>query len=209
MNQIQKNITWHSDSKIGDLWALIKDEEIQKVLSMINFGKTLERIFITKLTQEILKNFNYTDSIDKIRIDCSQDRKVFSVIMFYFPGAWDKDDSKRKDLCYLGISLWDNEYRYHAGLHKAQCGIFAPKNGRTDIENKIAGFKYLSDNYGWFFDQENMCKWNGYNYEKEMYLYKKLDISNLTVKELSEKVIVDLSLINFYLKTMREKLCQD
>ena len=209
LNQIQDNITWNNDSKISDLWALIKDEEIQKTLSMINFGKTLERIIITKLTQEILKNFDYTNSIDKIRIDCGRDLKVFSDIMFHFPGAWDEDESKRKDLCYLGISLWGNEYRYYAGLHKAQCGIFAPKNGRTDVENKTAGFKYLSENYGWFFNQESMCKWNGYSYEKEMYLYKKIDISNLTVKELSEKAIKDLSLIYDYLKPMREKLCQD
>lgn len=42
-----------------------------------------------------------------------------------------------------------------------------------------------------------------------MYLYKKIDISNLTVKELAEKAIKDLSLIYFYLKPMRENLCQD
>lgn len=204
LNQIQDNITWNEESKIGDLWALIKDEEIQKALSIVNFGKTFERIFITKLTQEVLKDFDYVDFIDKISIDCGQDLKVFSDIMFYFPWAWDEDESKRKDLCYLGISLWGIEYRYCAGLHKAQCGIFAPKNGRSDTENKIAGFKYLSENYSWFFNQENMCKWNGYSYEKEMYLYKKLDISNLTVKELSEKALKDLSLIYFYLKPMRE-----
>lgn len=209
LNQIQDSITWDEGSKIGDLLAVSEAEEIQEALSRINFGKTFERIFITKLTQEILKNFDYTNAIDKIRIDCGRDLKVFSDIMFYFPGAWDEDEKNRKDLCYLGISLWGNEYRYYAGLHKAQCGILAPKNGRADTENKTTGFKYLSENYGWFFNQENTCKWNGYSYEKEMYLYKKIDISNLTVKELAEKAIKDLSLIYFYLKPMRENLCQD
>ena len=33
--------------------------------------------------------------------------------------------------------------------------------------------------------------------------------TNLTVKELAEKAIKDLSLIYFYLKPMRENLCQD
>lgn len=112
-------------------------------------------------------------------------------------------------MCYLGVSLLGNEYRYYAGLHKAQCGIFAPKNGRADTENKTTGFKYLSENYGWFFNQENTCKWNGYSYDKEMYLYKKLDVSNLSVEELSKKTIQDLELIYFYIKPMRNKSCPD
>ena len=42
-----------------------------------------------------------------------------------------------------------------------------------------------------------------------MYLYKKLDISNLTVKELAEKVVHDLELIYFYLEATRGRECQD
>ena len=131
------------------------------------------------------------------------------MIYCFFPSAWDKDENKRHDLCYLGISLCGNEYRYYAGLHKAQCGIDSSKNGRLDKENKITGFKYLSDNYAWFFGQEDFCKWNGYSYEKEMYLYKKINVSHLTIKELSEKVIQDLELIYFYLEQLKEKQCHD
>lgn len=209
LNQFNNNITFSETDKIKDLWAVIKNKDIQKELSKINFTKTFERAFITKLTQTVLDKFQYSEFIDNIRIDCGQDLKVFSDILFYFPGAWDKDESKRQDLCYLGVSLWGNEYRYYAGLHKEQCGIDSPKNGRLDKENKAAGFKYLNDNYAWLFGQEDFCKWNGYSYEKEMYLYKKLDISNLTLEQLAEKTIHDLELIYLYLEPIRGKQCQD
>lgn len=209
LNQFYRNISVNENDKIKDLWAVIKDEDIQKELSKINFTKTFEKAFITKLTHITLYKFQYSEFIDNIRIDCAQDLKVFSDILFYFPGAWDKDENKRQDLCYLGISLCGDEYRYYAGLHKTQCGIDSPKNGRLDKENKIAGFKYLSDNYAWLFGQEDFSKWNGYSYEKEMYLYKKTNISHLTIKELSKKVIQDLELIYFHIEPMRDKKCQD
>lgn len=209
LNQFSRNMSVSETDKIKDLWAVIKDEDIQKELSKINFTKTFEQIFITKLTAKILESFMYRDFIDTIRIDCGRDLKVFSDILFYFPGAWDKDENKRQDLCYLGISLWGDEYRYYAGLHKAQCGIDSPKNGRLDKENKIKGFKYLSDNYGWFFNQESCCRWNGYSNDKEMYLYKKVNISHLTIKELSEKARQDLEMIYFYLEALRGKECHD
>ena len=201
LNQFNKNISVNENDKIKDLWAVIKDEDIQKKLSKINFTKTFERAFMTKLTQIALDKFQYSEFIDNIRIDCSQVLKVFSDILFYFPGAWDKDENKRQELCYLGVSLWGNEYRYCAGLHKEQCGIISQNNGR----NKLLASKYLNDNYGWLFEQENFGKWNGYSNESEMYLYKKIDISEYSVKELSEKVVHDLELIYFYIEHIRNK----
>lgn len=203
LNQLLHTIDFGPNDKIGELWAIIKDTEIQEKLKAINFVKTFEKAFLIKLTRWILCDFLDYESLNTINIDCGRDLKVYSDLLFYFPGAWDKDESKRQDLCYLGVSLRENEYRYCAGLHKAQCGI-KPKQGCTYKENKIKGFKYLSDNYGWFFNQESCCRWNGYIYDKEMYLYKKLDVSNLSVKELSKKTIQDLELISFYIEPMRE-----
>ena len=68
----------------------------------------------------------------------------------------------------------------------------------------FSDFKYLSDNYAWLFNQENTCKWNGYSNNDEMYLYKKLDISELSIKDLVEKVMLDLELIYFYVKALEE-----
>jgi len=206
LNELQDNIMLNDNDKIGELWDIIKDKEVQDKLEQINFTKTFERIFIILLTKKVLESFAYREYLDDVKIDCGMDLKIYSDMLFYFPGAWDEDETKRQDLCFLGISLWENEYRYYAGLHKKQCGITAPKNGRLDKENKIAGFKYLTDNYGWFFNQEDNCHWNGYSYDKEMYLYKKLDISDLTVKELVEKAVQDLEDIYFYKRDVR---CQD
>ena len=205
LNQLLHSVDFDSNDKIGELWAVIKEEEIQEKLKAINFAKTFEKAFLIKLTRWILCDFLNHEAIDTINIGCGRDLKVYCDMLFYFPGALDKDESKRQDLCYLGISLRENEYRYYAGLHKNQCGITNPKNGRMDRDNKQAGFKYLSDNYDWFFEQENFGKWNGYSYESEMYLYKKLDVSKYSVKELSQKVIHDLELIYFYIELMRNK----
>lgn len=205
LNQLLHSIDFDSNDKIGELWVIIKDEEIQEKLKSINFAKTFEIAFMLKLTRWILCDYLNYESLDAINIDCGRDLKVFSDILFYFPGAWNKDENKRQDLCYLGVSLWENEYRYYAGLHKNQCGIINPKNRQMDRDNQLAGFKYLSDNYDWFFEQENTGKWNGYSCESEMYLYKRIDISKYSVKELSEKVIHDLELIYFYIEPMRNE----
>lgn len=209
LNEFQTNITINADDKIKNLWSVVRDTDIQNELYKINFQKSFERSYIIKLSEKVLENFKYKEFIDEIRIDCGRDLKMFSDILFYFPGALDKDENKRQDLCYLGVSLCGDDYRNCAGLHKAQCGILAHKKDKYDKENKIAGFKYLSKNYSWLFEQEDTCKWNGYSYEKEMYLYKKRDISDLTVKELAEKVVHDLELIHFYLEPIRGKECQD
>ena len=198
--KLQDNIEITKGDKICNIWNIVKDSDIQEKLNKINLTKTFERIVSAKLTELVLDKFAFSDYIDEIRIDCGRDLKIFSDILFYFPGAWDNDENKRQDLCYLGISLWENYYRYYAGLHKAQCRIYLPKHGRYDKENKHLGFKYLSDNYGWLFNQEQGGIWNGYSYKNEMYLYKKTDISNYTISELSQKVQYDLSLIYNYIK---------
>ena len=200
MVELQDNIDIAQYDKIGDIWQFVKGSDIQNNLNKINFTKTFERMVSAKLTEIVLNDFDFSNQIDAIRIDCGRDLKIFSDILFYFPGAWDENKNKRKDLCYLGISLWGNYYRYYAGLHKEQCKIFSSKQNRYDKENKNLGFKYLSDNYSWFFNQEKLGIWNGYSYENEMYLYKKLDISNYTIAELSLKAHCDLGLVYHYIE---------
>ncbi len=180
LNNLKNSIIINSDDKIGKLMEIIKDSDIQKEAEKINFSKTIERIFISKLTEAVLEDFKFKEQIDEIRIDCGRDLNVFSDILFYF-GAWDENYND-KNLCYLGISLWGNNYRYYAGLKKGE------KN-----KNKEEGYDYLKNNYGDFFEQEkNEGKWGGYNNKTEMYLYKKINISDYTVKDLKNKVQNDL-----------------
>ena len=205
LNNLKSNISVNSSDTISDLMEIIKDSDIQKEAEKINFSKTIERIFISKLTEAVLEDFKYKEQIDEIRIDCGRDLNVFSDILFYFPGAWDNDEKNRHDLCYLGISLWGNNYRYYAGLHKAQCGITRPKNGHGDKENKQAGYNYLCKKYSEFFNPQSTDTWSGYSYDKEMYLYKKIDISKYTVEKLKKKVQDDLEKVY----TIRENKCHD
>ena len=205
LNELNSCVEIDDSDKIGDLWSLLKDSKIKEKLSEINFQKTFERLFTSKLTEKVLYGFKFTDNIDEIRIDCGKDLKIFSDILFYFPGAWDKDENKRQDLCFLGVSLWENYYRYYAGLHKKQCNINLPKQGRYDKGNKQLGFKYLYENYPWFFNLEDGSGiLNGYSYPDEMYLYKKIDVSNYTIAELTKKVQYDLSLIHTYIDDFRK-----
>lgn len=190
-------------------WMLRKYPQIfTKVFYPKYDGKSKVEVFREKHHFDLMLKID-----DEIHIDCGRDLKVYSDILFYFPGAWDKNETKRQDLCYLGISLWGNDYRYYAGLHKAQCGITKPKNGRYDKENKILGFKYLTDNYGWLFNQENTGQWNGYSNDSEMYLYKKIDVSNLTIEQLTQKVQLALEMIHTYIEDFCNKkeimICHD
>ncbi len=193
LNNLKNDIFFKSSDKMDDLMKIIKDTKIQKEAEKVNFSKTIERIFISKLTKAVLEDFKYKEQIDEIRIDCGRDLNVFSDILFYF-GAWDENYND-KDLCYLGISLWGNNYRYYAGLKKGE------KN-----KNKEEGYDYLKNNYGDFFEQEkNEGKWGGYNNKTEMYLYKKINISDYTVEKLKQKVQDDLEKVY----TIRENKCHD
>lgn len=84
LNQFLNSIDFDSNDKIGELWAIIRDKEIQEKLKAINFGKTFERAFMIKLTRWILCDFPNYQSIDTINIGCGRDLKVYSDMLFYF-----------------------------------------------------------------------------------------------------------------------------
>ncbi len=192
--QLQENVKLKPNDKLNEFWEIVKDKEVQTKLSEINFEKTLQRAFITGLTVDVLKDFDQKGKLS-ILIDCGRDLKVYSDILIKFKGAWDKEEAMRQDLMFLGVSVWGKEYRYYAGLHKEQCGIYGRKDGRMDAKNKQEGYNFLSQEYGWFFDKKenNEGTWGGYSYDKEMYLYKKIDISQKTVEEIRQKIVRDLN----------------
>ena len=49
LNQLLHSVDFDSNNKIGELWAVIKDKEIQEKLKAINFAKTFEKAFLIKL----------------------------------------------------------------------------------------------------------------------------------------------------------------
>lgn len=194
LNQLQENLEIESSYKIGNLWEIIKDKELQEKLNEINFEKTFQRAFMSKLTSKVLENFKHKDNVC-ILLDCGRDLKVYSDILIKLHGAWDKKIEDRQDLNYLGVSLWGKDYRYYAGLNKEQCGILNKKDGRQDAENKQKGYDYLSGKYSWLFNtkENENATWGGYSDDEFMYLYKKIDISEKTIEEITQKILHDLN----------------
>lgn len=151
--RLQENVKLKPNDKLNEFWEIAKDKEVQAKLSEINFEKTLQRVFMTELTVEALRDFDQKGKLS-IHIDCGRDLKVYSDMMIKLSGAWDKEEAMRQDLIFLGVSVWGKEYRYYAGLHKEQCGIYGKKDGRVDARNKQEGYSYLTKEYPWFFDKE-------------------------------------------------------
>lgn len=198
LNQFQNNIELNSNDTMGKLWGIIKDKEIQDKLNEINFEKTFQRAFMTKLTFKALEKFHHKGDL-LLNIDCGRDLKVYSDMLLRFQDAWSKNLEERLDLNFLGVSVWGTDYRYYAGLNKKQCGVLDKKNGKKDAENKQNGYDYLMKEYPWFFDQEENKEgnWGGYSYDHEMYLYKKVDASGKSVKEITQQIYEDLNEIYF------------
>lgn len=194
LNQLQENMELKSSDKIGDLWEIIIDKELQDKLNEINFEKTFQRIFMSKLTLKVLEKFEHKDDFF-VLIDCGRDLKVYSDIIIKLHGAWDENFEDRQDLNFLGVSLWGTDYRYYAGLNKEQCGIPNKKAGKKDAENKKKGYDYLLGKYSWFFDteQNQTGTWGGFSDEEYMYLYKKIDISERTIEEIIQKASSNLN----------------
>jgi len=191
----QANIKITQDDKIGDIWNIIENSEIQEKLNTI-----FEKVISARMTKFMSGKFNCSNYIDEIRIDCcGRDFKMYSDIRFDFQGAWDDEESKKRDLCYLGINLYKKYYRYHAKLNKAQCQLDVQKQRYSDNVSNLLGYKYLTDNYGWLFNQNQEGIWTGYDKEKEMYLFLEIDISNYTISELNTKIQYDLGQIYTYI----------
>lgn len=206
LNQFQKNLELKPTDTMGKLWRIIKDKEIQAKLNEINFEKTFQRAFMTKLTLKAIENWPNKGSL-LLNIDCGRDLKVYSDMLLKFEGAWSKNTKKRPDLNFLGVSVWGTNYRYYAGLNKKQCGILGKKDGIKDAENKQKGYDYLTKEYPWFFDQEENKEgtWGGYSGDDEMYLYKKVDISEKTVEEITQKIFWDLNEIYYMVLDVKIK----
>jgi len=194
LNQFQENMEIKPSDKMGELWEIIKDKEIQDKLNEINFEKTFQRAFMSKITLKVLEKFKPKDDFF-ILLDCGRDLKVYSDILIKLHGAWSENSEDRQDLNFLGVSLWGKDYRYYAGINKQQCGISNKKDGRQDSVNKQKGYDYLAEKYPWFFNKEEnqIGTWGGYSDEEYMYLYKKMDISEKTIEEITQKTVHDLN----------------
>lgn len=194
LNNLQNSIELNDNTTIEEYYLLLKNKDILETLKEINFEKTLERILVNKLTHYVLDKYEKKDEIDAINIDCGRDHVVYSDILFYFEGAW-ADEDKRPPLNAIGVSLWGKNFRYYANVNKSKKHLddylISNKDNLSVNDWKNAGHDYLSTNYKDFWQKETektkKIEKGGYNCKDDMWLYKKEDISKLSISKVREK----------------------
>lgn len=211
LNELQ-NIEINDEMTIEKFYSPLKDDDLKNILQLINFEKTLERIFVNKLTHYILDKHikdKHVDNIDNINIDCGRDHTIYSDILFYYGDcAYDENLTKRGILNEIGISLWGNNYRYYANINKLQLKKenYQPEKDKPE-EWKKNGHKYLEEKFEDLFNKKGEEKYfkGGYNYKDDMWLYKKKDISNMKIGEIKNMVLNDLEIAYRYIKEASKK----
>lgn len=188
LNDLHNSIELNDETTIDEYYSLLDNNEIKELSRKINFEKTLERILVNKLTHYVLDKYEKKDEIDAINIDCGRDHVVYSDILFYFKGAWVENEDKRPPLNAIGVSLWGKNFRYYANVNKSKKHLGDYLNSNKDNLSvndwKNAGHDYLSTNYKDFWKNETK---GGYNCKDDMWLYKKEDISKLSISKVREK----------------------
>lgn len=195
LNNLQNSIELNDETTIDEYYSLLDNNKIKELSRKINFEKTLERILVNKLTHYVLDKYEKKDEIDAINIDCGRNHVVYSDILFYFKGAWVENEDKRPPLNAIGVSLWGKNFRYYANVNKSKKHLDDYLNSNKDNLSvndwKNAGHDYLSTNYKDFWQKETektkKIEKGGYNCKDDMWLYKKEDISKLSISKVREK----------------------
>lgn len=210
LNDLHNRIELNDETTIDEYYSLLDNDEIKKLSRKINFEKTLERILVNKLTHYVLDKYEKKDEIDAINIDCGRDHVVYSDILFYFKGAWVENEDKRPPLNAIGVSLWGKNFRYYANVNKSKKHLGDYLNSNKDNLSvndwKNAGHDYLSTNYKDFWKNETK---GGYNCKDDMWLYKKEDISKLSISKVREKTQYWLNEAYGYLNLCEELSTSD
>lgn len=210
LNNLQNSIELNDETTIDEYYSLLDNNKIKELSRKINFEKTLERILVNKLTHYVLDKYEKKDEIDAINIDCGRNHVVYSDILFYFKGAWVENEDKRPPLNAIGVSLWGKNFRYYANVNKSKKHLddylISNKDNLSVNDWKNAGHDYLSTNYKDFWKNG---KEGGYNCKEDMWLYKKEDISKLSISKVREKTQYWLNEAYGYLNLCEELSTSD
>ena len=217
LNNLQNSIELNDETTIDEYYSLLDNNEIKELSRKINFEKILEKILVNKLTHYVLDKYEKTNEIDAINIDCGRDHVVYSDILFYFKGAWVENEDDRPPLNAIGVSLWGKNFRYYANVNKSKKHLGDYLNSNKDNLSvndwKNAGHKYLSTNYKDFWQKETektkKIEKGGYNCKEDMWLYKKEDISKLSISKVREKTQYWLNEAYGYLNLCEELSTSD
>ena len=217
LNNLQNSIELNDETTIDEYYSLLDNNKIKELSRKINFEKTLERILVNKLTHYVLDKYDKKEKIDAINIDCGRDHVVYSDILFYFKGAWVENEDKRPPLNAIGVSLWGKNFRYYANVNKSKKHLddylISNKDNLSVNDWKNAGHDYLSTNYKDFWQKETektkKIEKGGYNCKDNMWLYKKEDISKLSISNVRKKTQYWLNEAYGYLNLCEELSTSD
>lgn len=188
LNDLHNSIELNDKTTIEKYYSLLDNNEIKELSRKINFEKILEKIFVNKLTHYVLDGYDKKEKIDAINIDCGRDHVVYSDILFYFKDAWAENEDDRPLLNAIGVSLWGKNFRYYANVNKSKKHLddylISNKDNLSVNDWKKAGHEYLSTTYENFWKDGTK---GGYNCKDDMWLYKKEDISKLSISKVREK----------------------
>lgn len=210
LNNLQNSIELNDETTIDEYYSLLDNNEIKELSRKINFEKILEKIFVNKLTHYVLDGYDKKEKIDAINIDCGRDHVVYSDILFYFKDAWAENEDDRPPLNAIGVSLWGKNFRYYANVNKSKKHLddylISNKDNLSVNDWKKAGHEYLSTTYENFWKDGTK---GGYNCKDDMWLYKKEDISKLSISKVREKTQYWLNEAYGYLNLCEELSTSD
>lgn len=163
-----------TDVKTPDeFWTDYNQRELQKKLDGINFGLTLQRIFLSNIARKLVEKIR-TDGLN-INFQINTGKSRIAYIDFYIP-----------DTEFL-ISLYCNgEYRY----------VFKIKKENGDTREKL--IEKCKNKYGRFLSEKNCLETRKeyccYMGEDAAWVYKKRDCKNKTIfDEIADCVEKDLN----------------
>lgn len=210
LNNLQNSIELNDETTIDEYYSLLDNNEIKELSRKINFEKILEKIFVNKLTHYVLDGYDKKEKIDAINIDCGRDHVVYSDILFYFKDAWAENEDDRPPLNAIGVSLWGKNFRYYANVNKSKKHLddylISNKDNLSVNDWEKAGHEYLSTTYENFWKDGTK---GGYNCKDDMWLYKKEDISKLSISKVREKTQYWLNEAYGYLNLCEELSTSD
>ena len=113
--------------------------------------------------------------------------------------------------------MWGKNFRYYANVNKSKKHLggylISNKDNLSVNDWKNAGHEYLSTNYEDFWQKETektkKIEKGGYNYKDDMWLYKKEDISKLSISEVRKKTQDWLNKAYGYLNLCEESSTSD
>ncbi|MDD3149353.1 MAG: PD-(D/E)XK nuclease family protein [Candidatus Gastranaerophilales bacterium] len=173
LNAIKESFILNSNKDYGAFWLYLQDKDLAEKIDEINFSVTIQKNYISEVARRIADKLD----IEDLSVGLGTGSSHVAYCDFFL----------KKNNISLGINLCGVDYRYIIGLDNPK------KIPRIEVEN------FLDENYGWFFDKgegqtrNNKAGHKYYGFDgPKIWLYKKVNVSDLSIEDLTGKLKSDL-----------------